>query len=122
MLADCAPSGPSAPTMTRPQSVEFPSAPNTNDEPTPEKPSSFVMYAPSVVNVRCPAAVLRTTTANATCSPRPHATVLQRIARRFVENATAIVRITTAPNKGCSTPNISAPRQQSTADGRAACL
>src|ERR1051325_11546238 len=87
MLADWAPSGPSAPTRTRIQTEESPSAPNTNDEPTPAKPSSVVMYAPSVEKTRCPTDVLRTISAKRIWRPRPHATVDQRIAERLVEKA-----------------------------------
>src|SRR5262245_21255413 len=100
MLADCAPSGPRAPTITRVHTDESPSGPNTKADPTLAKDSSLVMYLPSVSNTRCPIDVFSTTSANTTCRPRPHPTVDQRIARRLVENAYAIARITKAPNWG----------------------
>ena len=44
----------------------------------------------------------------------------QLIARRLFENATAIARMTTAPNSGCRIPIISGPLRRSSASARAA--
>ena len=87
MTAYCAPSGPSAPVITRPQTVESPSGPNTNAAPTPAKPSSLLMPSPSVENTRWPIVVFSTISAKTICRPSPQATVVQLIARRLVEKA-----------------------------------
>ncbi len=58
------------------------------------------MPAPRVEKTRCPTAVLRTMSANNTCRLNPQATVRQLMARRLFEQATAMARITIAPNSG----------------------
>src|SRR5213596_505087 len=103
MTAYWAPSLPNTFVIARPQTDALPSGPNTNAVPTPAKASSRLIASPSVANTRCPAVVFSTTTANTTCNPTPQATVVQLIARRLVETADAMLRITTAPNNGCST-------------------
>ena len=75
------------------------------------------MALPSASNTRWPIAVFNTIRAKTICRLRPHVTVVQLIARRFFENATAIARITTAPNIGCRMPGISEPLPRS--EGRA---
>src|SRR5262252_4975618 len=107
MLAYCAPSAPSAAFMTRPHTVPSPSGPNTNDAPTPAKPSSRVIASPSTAKTRCPPDVLSTRIAKTICRESPHATVVQLMARRRVEKAYAMPRMTKAPKTGWRKPSMS---------------
>src|SRR4029453_8145466 len=74
-----------------------PSASKTNSEPTYERFSTRVIFAPTQEKSSCPIGVLSTKSASASCSPSPHAIVRPRIALRSVDSAQAIARITTMP-------------------------
>src|SRR5205809_1123381 len=75
MTAYCAPSAPNTLVIARPQMPALPSGPNTIAAPTPANPSSLLIPSPSVANMRWPAVVFSTRTANTICSPRPQMTL-----------------------------------------------
>ena len=75
----------------------FPISPKTNSEPAYEKLRIFVTVAPSQLKMVCPTGTRSTKIANSSCSPTPHATTRQLIARRLREKATPMPRITRIP-------------------------
>ena len=82
-----APSSPSTAVMIRDQAALSPSGPNTIEDPSTEKASTWLIAPPSRRNSSCPPEVLSTSSAKTTCSARPQATVRASMARRFVDRA-----------------------------------